>query len=134
MLVYVVFAGVATPPSRCSSALTLLSSCERPHTKNTLLPPSAASFPVDLLCVVRPPLSPAPRRMPHQLVKTFRRGSPAVYRLVKLGGVLYLLTMCACTIAGRKHYTIDIALAIIIAGLTFFRFQVLTYVGGLGCA
>lgn len=47
-----------------------------------------------------------------------------VYAFVKAGGFIYLGTMATCTIAGRKHYTVDVALAIVIAGLTFFRFQV----------
>lgn len=47
-----------------------------------------------------------------------------MYGGVKALGLLYLLTMATCTIAGRKHYTVDVALAIVIAGLTFFRFQV----------
>lgn len=59
-----------------------------------------------------------------QLAKSFRRAPRAVYRAVKLAGVLYLLAMTTCTIAGRKHYTVDVALAVVIAGLTFFRFQV----------
>lgn len=47
-----------------------------------------------------------------------------MYAFVKAAGFLYLLTMATCTIAGRKHYTVDVALAVVIAGLTFFRFQV----------
>lgn len=62
--------------------------------------------------------------MLRQLTKSFRRSSRAVYRSAKASGILYLLTMATCTIAGRKHYTVDVALAVVIAGLTFFRFQV----------
>ncbi|CBN78943.1 conserved unknown protein [Ectocarpus siliculosus] len=57
------------------------------------------------------------------LTKSFRRAPRLVYALVKSTGFLYLLTMATCTIAGRKHYTVDVALAVVIAGLTFFRFQ-----------
>ncbi|CAN0231243.1 unnamed protein product [Ectocarpus sp. 6 AP-2014] len=57
------------------------------------------------------------------LTKSFRRAPRLVYAFVKSAGFLYLLTMATCTIAGRKHYTVDVALAVVIAGLTFFRFQ-----------
>ncbi|CAM9500910.1 unnamed protein product [Phaeothamnion confervicola] len=54
-------------------------------------------------------------------VKSFRE--TRYYRLVKLAGMLYLMTMCLLAIAGRKHYTVDVTLGILIASLTFFRFQ-----------
>eukprot|EP00903_Cladosiphon_okamuranus_P014816 g13721.t2 len=57
------------------------------------------------------------------LTKSFRRAPRLVYGCVKVLGLLYLLTMATLTIAGRKHYTVDVALAVVIAGLTFFRFQ-----------
>ncbi|CAM9940038.1 unnamed protein product, partial [Ectocarpus sp. 13 AM-2016] len=57
------------------------------------------------------------------LTKSFRQAPRLVYAFVKAAGFLYLLTMATCTIAGRKHYTVDVALAVVIAGLTFFRFQ-----------
>lgn len=50
------------------------------------------------------------------------RGHPT-YRVWKVLGVVYLLTMCTLAIAGRKHYTVDITLGILIASLTFFRFE-----------
>lgn len=69
-------------------------------------------------------LCPSFASLPRQLTKSFRRAPRLVYGCVKALGLLYLLTMATCTIAGRKHYTVDVALAIVIAGLTFFRFQV----------
>ncbi|CAN0027448.1 unnamed protein product [Pylaiella littoralis] len=54
-------------------------------------------------------------------VKSWR--GHASYRMWKVLGVVYLLTMCTLAIAGRKHYTVDITLGILIASLTFFRFE-----------
>ncbi|CAM9503476.1 unnamed protein product [Ectocarpus sp. 13 AM-2016] len=54
-------------------------------------------------------------------VKSWR--GHASYRVWKALGVVYLLTMCTLAIAGRKHYTVDITLGILVASLTFFRFE-----------
>ncbi|CAM9756477.1 unnamed protein product [Choristocarpus tenellus] len=57
------------------------------------------------------------------IAKSFNQMPHVLYFTIRVLGVMYLLIMCACTIAGRKHYTVDIALGIMIASLTFFRFQ-----------
>eukprot|EP00903_Cladosiphon_okamuranus_P015900 g14685.t1 len=54
-------------------------------------------------------------------VKSWR--GHATYGVWKVLGVVYLLSMCTLAIAGRKHYTVDITLGILIASLTFFRFE-----------
>eukprot|EP00611_Tribonema_gayanum_P014122 TRINITY_DN2539_c0_g2_i1.p1 TRINITY_DN2539_c0_g2~~TRINITY_DN2539_c0_g2_i1.p1 ORF type:complete len:431 (-),score=121.65 TRINITY_DN2539_c0_g2_i1:648-1940(-) len=55
------------------------------------------------------------------LVKTFqgRRG----YAVASVLGFMYVASMCLLALAGRKHYTIDIAIAILVTWLTFHRFQ-----------
>ncbi|CAM9418222.1 unnamed protein product, partial [Phaeothamnion confervicola] len=55
------------------------------------------------------------------LVKSLR--GRRYFLLYKAAGVGYLLLMCTLAIAGRKHYTVDVALGILVAALSFFRFE-----------
>jgi len=41
----------------------------------------------------------------------------------KLVAFVYLMTMCVLAISGRKHYTVDLALGVMVASLTFCQFE-----------
>ena len=53
-------------------------------------------------------------------MQTFK-GRP-FYTAARILGILYVGTMCVMAIAGRKHYSVDIAVAVLVSSLTFFRY------------
>jgi len=55
------------------------------------------------------------------LIKTFRNCKR--YRIVRIMGFLYVGTMATFALSGRKHYSVDIVVAILVSCLTFYRFQ-----------
>jgi PAP2 superfamily C-terminal len=52
-------------------------------------------------------------------MQTFR-GRPG-YAAARILGPLYVASMCILALAGRKHYSVDIAVAILVSALTFYR-------------
>jgi len=45
------------------------------------------------------------------------------YGWYKVFGFLYLIAMCVLAISGRKHYTVDMTLGVLVGSLSFFRFE-----------